>query len=176
MPMQLAATSPPELVQQLNTYKGNAKMTIDALTTGGLNMLQVGLAWFAGWVGVGWWACWPPCAGGGQALAAHDSSRSHDPSAPCSNHLQYVPVMGLDGNPSMMAFLGGMQGMPMGLPSVSVAGRRHVALLSAWPWCSAAVMSDHSFGCGVRQAFLPCRYAWPLAALADTCTACLPLP
>ena len=36
--------------------------------------------------------------------------------APC---LQYVPVMGLDGNPSMMAFLGGMQGMSMGLPPVS---------------------------------------------------------
>lgn len=35
------------------------------------------------------------------------------------NMLQYVPVMGLDGNPSMMAFLGGMQGMPMGLPPVA---------------------------------------------------------
>ncbi|KAL4443494.1 hypothetical protein ABPG75_011231 [Micractinium tetrahymenae] len=35
------------------------------------------------------------------------------------NMLQYVPVMGLDGNPSMMAFLGGMQGMPMGLPPVT---------------------------------------------------------
>ena len=40
-PPRRAANSPPELVQQLNTYKGNAKMTIDALTTGGLNMLQV---------------------------------------------------------------------------------------------------------------------------------------
>lgn len=37
----------------------------------------------------------------------------------CPLPLQYVPVMGLDGNPSMMAFLGGMQGMPMGLPPVS---------------------------------------------------------
>ncbi|EFN58193.1 hypothetical protein CHLNCDRAFT_142040 [Chlorella variabilis] len=35
------------------------------------------------------------------------------------NMLQYVPVMGLDGNPSMMAFLGGMQGMSMGLPPVT---------------------------------------------------------
>lgn len=51
--MQFAATSPPELVQQLNTYKGNAKMTIDALTTGGLNMLQVRRAWFGCRVGGG---------------------------------------------------------------------------------------------------------------------------
>lgn len=41
LPPATPATSPPDLVQQLNTYKGNAKMTIDALTTGGLNMLQV---------------------------------------------------------------------------------------------------------------------------------------
>ena len=37
--------------------------------------------------------------------------------------LQYVPVMGLDGNPSMMAFLGGMQGMPMGLPPMGPDGQ-----------------------------------------------------
>ncbi|KAI3428065.1 hypothetical protein D9Q98_006449 [Chlorella vulgaris] len=35
------------------------------------------------------------------------------------NMLQYVPVMGLDGNPSMMALFGGMQGMQMGLPPVA---------------------------------------------------------
>lgn len=43
------------------------------------------------------------------------------------NMLQYVPVMGLDGNPSMMAFLGGMQGMPMGLPPVSGSPTQRVA-------------------------------------------------
>ncbi|KAI7842903.1 hypothetical protein COHA_003415 [Chlorella ohadii] len=85
-------TSPPELVQQLNTYKGNAKMSIDALTTGGLNMLQ------------------------------------------------YVPVMGLDGNPSMMAFLGGMQGMPMGLPPAraSLLGALDPAVAAAQEAAAAA--------------------------------------
>jgi hypothetical protein len=38
--------------------------------------------------------------------------------------VQYVPVMGLDGNPSMMALFGGMQGMQMGLPPVGRAGSR----------------------------------------------------
>lgn len=76
--------------------------------------------------------CWPAV---GCMLAAHAASSAlpHRPSLRCCpaacqpRHatpfllrlpLQYMPVMGLDGNAQMVAFLGGVQGMPMGLPSV----------------------------------------------------------